>query len=125
MRILLEDSAARRLTSTDPWVKQAKLTADDGAEDDEFGSSLSISGDTIVVGASYDGNLPYGSATIFYRNHGGSDNWGKVTKITPSDDSYQDGFGCCVSISGDTLIVGSYADNAPRLSRSDKSCHIC
>ena len=33
------------------WSEQAKLTASDGAEDDYFGSSVSIDGDTAVIGA--------------------------------------------------------------------------
>ena len=33
------------------WTEQAKLTASDGAADDQFGSSVAIAGDTIVVGA--------------------------------------------------------------------------
>ena len=34
------------------WTQVAKLTADDGAEGDYFGTSVSIDGDTVVVGAS-------------------------------------------------------------------------
>ena len=33
------------------WTEQAKLTASDGAADDQFGRSVAIAGDTIVVGA--------------------------------------------------------------------------
>ena len=36
------------------WTQVAKLTADDGAADDYFGSSVSIDGDTVVIGAKYD-----------------------------------------------------------------------
>jgi hypothetical protein len=35
----------------DAWGQVAKLTASDGASDDHFGYSVSISGDTVVVGA--------------------------------------------------------------------------
>ena len=33
------------------WTQVAKLTADDGAADDQFGISVSIDGDTVVIGA--------------------------------------------------------------------------
>ena len=33
------------------WTQVAKLTADDGAASDEFGYSVSIDGDTMVIGA--------------------------------------------------------------------------
>jgi len=35
------------------WVQQAELTASDGAAFDEFGSSVAVSGSTIVVGAGW------------------------------------------------------------------------
>ena len=35
------------------WAEMAKLTASDAAADDDFASSVAISGDTIVVGASF------------------------------------------------------------------------
>jgi uncharacterized repeat protein (TIGR01451 family) len=62
-----------------------------------FGHSVSISGDSIVVGGpTLIGNgIPY----VFDRNQGGADNWGLVTSI-PS------GSGQSVSISGNTIISG-------------------
>jgi len=36
------------------WTQVAKLTAGDGAADDHFGSSVSIDGDTMVIGAYQD-----------------------------------------------------------------------
>ena len=41
------------------WSYQAKLSAPDGAIDDDFGDSVAISGNTIVVGAPYDDNGKY------------------------------------------------------------------
>ncbi|MDP8238925.1 MAG: T9SS type A sorting domain-containing protein, partial [Candidatus Hatepunaea meridiana] len=50
------------------WTEQAKLTADDGAVHDRFGSSVSFSGDYAVVGADRDddGGSSSGSAYIYY-----------------------------------------------------------
>ena len=51
---------------------EAKLTASDAAERDQFGGSVSVSGDTAVVGAYFDddaGNLS-GSAYVFVRSGG-------------------------------------------------------
>ena len=36
------------------WSEQQKLTASDGARDDDFGYSVSIDGDTAVIGARLD-----------------------------------------------------------------------
>jgi hypothetical protein len=91
------------------WAQVTKLKASDGDEGDIFGASVSISGDTLVVGAQGNGNY-IGSAYIFNRDQGGPDNWGQVKKITASD-AVQD-FGLSVSISGDTVVVGTFTESA-------------
>ena len=64
------------------WKRISKLRAADAASRDIFGESVSISGDTVVVGARLDddGGGESGSAYIFGRNEGGADNWGQVKK---------------------------------------------
>jgi hypothetical protein len=104
---------SRNQGGTDSWGQVTKITASDGAEYDFFGTSVSISGDTAIVGAwgeDQNGDES-GSAYIFSRNHGGSDSWGQVTKITASDGAIGDTFGYSVSISGDTAIVGANRDD--------------
>ncbi len=104
----------RNQGGADNWSEVANFTASDGAADDFFGWSVSISDDTIVVGAPGDdigANNGQGSAYIFYRNQGGADNWGEVAKLTASDGAADDYFGRSVSISGDTVVVGVYCDD--------------
>ena len=50
------------------WTQVAKLTADDGAAGDDFGISVSIDGNTVVVGARLDDRqgIHSGSAYVFY-----------------------------------------------------------
>ena len=93
----------------DNWGEVQKLIASDGDENDHFGISVSISDDTVVVGALFgDGNEPNtGSAYIFYRDRGGSDNWGEVKKLTASDGDESDHFGRSISQSGNTVVVGT------------------
>jgi hypothetical protein len=97
----------------DAWGQVAKLTASDGADGDSFGTSVSISGDTVVVGAYGDDDNGYdsGSAYVFGRDQGGADAWGQVAKLTASDGASDDSFGTSVSISGDTVVVGAYRDD--------------
>lgn len=89
------------------WTETAKLKASDGAVDDRFGASVSISGNTTVIGSNKDGNLGYesGSAYVFQYNGTG---WAKVAKLTASDGAGCDRFGTSVSVSGDTAVIGSY-----------------
>ena len=55
------------MRSDTTWSQQAKLTAFDAAAGDEFGFSVSISGDYAIVGAwcDDDGGTDSGSAYIF------------------------------------------------------------
>ncbi len=87
-----------------------KLQASDGYLEDHFGTSVAISGDTIVVGS--HGNdarqTDSGAAYIFERDSGGAGNWGEVQKLIASDASPGDWFGACVDVDGDTAIVGAW-----------------
>ena len=92
------------------WTQEAKITADDGSVDDEFGRSISIDGDYVVVGACHDDyyGIDRGSAYIFNKS---GNNWIQQTKITASNGADFDYFGCPVSISGNyALISANYHD---------------
>ena len=112
IRIIVEDHEAIYPITIDPFIERKKLLASDGLGVDYFGVSVSISGDTAIVGALYgdNGNLS-GSAYIFSRDYEGADNWGEVKKLTASDGEAYDNFGYSVSIGGYTAIVGAYRDS--------------
>ncbi len=82
------------------------VAADDAS--DEFGYSVAVSGDTLVVGASFEGGQ-VGAAYVFDRNQGGADTWGQVKKLTASDGAADDQFGASVILSGNTLVAGALA----------------
>jgi hypothetical protein len=92
------------------WSQKAKLTPDDGATDDHFGYSVSISGDYAIVGAygDDDNGNDSGSAYIFERM---GIEWSQKAKLTPDDGATDDHFGYSVSISGDYAIVGAPLDD--------------
>lgn len=93
----------------DNWGQVKKLSAFDGVATDEFGISVSISGDTIVVGARRDddGGIDSGSVCVFECNQGGSNIWGQVTKLIASHAAVADEFGGSVSISNDIIVAGA------------------
>ena len=86
------------------WSQQDKVRAVGASFGVEFGISLAVSDDTLVVGAPSDGD---GSAYVFVRS-GGS--WDLQEKLTASDPSEGDEFGCSVALDGDTAVVGAPAD---------------
>lgn len=90
-----------------------KLTPNDGAAGDQFGVSTAMSGDVLVIGAYQDdvgSNVDQGSAYVFMRNQGGSNQWGFVKKLIASDGAANDHFGSGVAVSGDVIVVGAYLD---------------
>jgi hypothetical protein len=90
---------------------QQKLQAADGVTGDQFGVSIALSGDTLVVGANGDDigeNMNQGSAYVFIRSGGG---WIEQQKLIANDGAANDYFGVRVAVSGDTLVVGAYCDD--------------
>jgi len=87
------------------WTQQQKLTADDGATGDQFGMSIDLEGETVVVGApgDDDGGSSAGSAYVFVRTAGV---WTQRQKIAANDPSVSAMFGE-VAISGNSIVVGA------------------
>jgi trimeric autotransporter adhesin len=92
------------------WYFQAQLTTSDGAVNDQFGSSVSLSsdGNTALVGAiskTLGGNDHQGVAYIFTRS---GSVWSQQQELTASDGEAGDQFGYSVSLSGDgnTALIG-------------------
>jgi hypothetical protein len=89
------------------WSQQQKLTASGAAPNDKFGYSVSISNDTVVVGAYYDDNVA-GSAYVFARN--GLD-WSQDAVLRAADSNDNDMFGYSVAIDDNWAVVGApYSD---------------
>ncbi len=87
------------------WVQEAELASATGASGDEFGTSVAISGVTVVAGAPEDGSNGEGAATIFEQDRGGPGNWGEVLTVVPPT-TYRE-FGQSVSVDGDRVVVGA------------------
>jgi hypothetical protein len=88
------------------WVQQTKLLASDGISGDKFGCSVSLDGNTALIGAYLDndnGNCS-GSAYVFTRS---GNTWTQQAKLLASDGDVNDQFGSSVSVSGDTALISS------------------
>jgi hypothetical protein len=91
------------------WTEQDKLIATDGENGDNFGDSVSIDGNYLIVGAPYDGRYSTGAAYIFKRD---GSTWVEEEKLIASDAEDGDFFGYSVSIDGTYALVGAYGDNS-------------
>ena len=88
------------------WTQQQKLTASDGQSGDQFGTSVHISGTSVIVGSTK--NQSNGAAYIFTRS---GSTWTQQQKLTASDGAANDYFGNSVVIDGDNAIIGAFLDD--------------
>ena len=100
----------------DDPTETAKLTASDGAADDEFGRSVGIDGNTVVVGAPQtddvdDNNMSVsdsGSAYVFTKPGAGWATATETAKLTAYNGAADDEFGRSVAVDRDTVVVGAH-----------------
>lgn len=94
------------------WGGNVRRRPTSEAAQDQFGASVSLSGDTVIVGAPFnpERGVGAGAAYVIERGPGGV-GLGTLTALNASDASAEDHFGVSVSISGDTAIAGADADD--------------
>jgi hypothetical protein len=92
------------------WGREYRLEANDAAELDQFGYSVSLVERRALVGA-YGESLYRGAAYVYARDAAG---WIHEQKLFAGDGVEGDSFGWSVSLDGDRLLVGAYAHDAGR-----------
>jgi hypothetical protein len=83
-------------------TQTAVLTSSDGQQ---FGRSVAIDGDTIVIGAPFTDGVP--AVYVFVKPAGGWVDMTETAKLTASDTTQLSFLGGVVSISGDTIASGA------------------
>ena len=91
----------------DSWVVDQELSIpanpNNGSDLTDFGTSIAIDGDTMIVGAP-GSNGGRGVAYVFTQNGGV---WSQSQRILPSDSGRSDRFGASSAISGNTIAIGA------------------
>lgn len=109
--------------SGDTWTLQCRLSSTDAAPGQQFGASLAIDGNTIVVGAylaqAHDRNA--GAAYVFTR---AGHRWVQRAKLTASDPSDFAFFGAAVAIKGHQILVGAPVAQAAYLFRLQRGSYV-
>lgn len=107
-----------------PWGQVAALSGSDTLAGDQFGQSVAIDGNVMVVGApNVDlAQSNVGSVYVFRRDPNNANAWLQAAKIVPPafNTNGNDNFGTAVALQGDTLLVGAPGANltgAPRSGR--------
>jgi len=93
------------------WTLQAKLESGDADAGDEFALSVSLSGDTALIGAWKDDTafgVEAGSAYVYTRS---GSVWTQEARLEAGDAAVGDQFGISVSIDGETALIGAHKDD--------------
>jgi len=97
------------LTATGALTQNAKLTAAGGAVTDHFGSSVSVSSTTALVGApSFEAP---GYACLYLNLDTLTGTVNEAVRLWPADGFMSDGFGSSVSLAGDIIVIGAESAN--------------
>ncbi len=92
------------------WAQEARLIAPGGEQDDRFGQSVALRGETLIVGAPQATGPAYqsGAAFVYIREPGGG--WQLRQRLAASDGEAYDLFASSVALDGDLLVVGAPQD---------------
>jgi len=125
LRLVVEEHGALYPLTIDPIAQQAYLKASTADVEDHFGEVVAISGDTVVVGTTWEDSAATGvngnqtdnsaknagAAYVFVRSGTG---WTQQAylKASNTESSGWDKFGCSAAISGDTVVVGAFLESS-------------
>lgn len=120
----LDAGAAYVFTRTGTvWSQQAYLKASNAEGMDLFGASVSLSGDTLAVGARYEASISpgingdqtdntasgIGAVYVFTR---AATVWSQQAYVKSSNPQGGDELGLALALSGDTLAVGAFGESS-------------
>jgi hypothetical protein len=99
------------VSNADVWTHQARLVASVPGAGEHFGAAVSVSHNTIVIGAfgNDDRATNAGAAYVFVREGAV---WTQQAVLTASNSEAADYFGWSVAITNDTIVVGAYAEDS-------------
>jgi uncharacterized repeat protein (TIGR01451 family) len=92
------------------WTRQATLLPPTPVAQLHFGSSVAISGDTVVVGAPGSNSSPTGRAYVYVRS---GQSWTVQATLVGLDTAWTDAFAANVAVSGDTAVVTAPEADTP------------
>jgi FG-GAP repeat len=103
------------------WSQQAYMKASNADAEDRFGTSVAVSGDTALVGASFeaskatgvngdqtDNSLSTSGAVYVYVRNGTT--WSQQAYLKASNPDATDFFGDSVAVSSDVAVVGAFQE---------------
>lgn len=113
---------------TNQWSQQAYLKASNTNENDRFGSSVAVYGDTVVVGAPDEDSSAsgingfqspttqgYSSGAVYVFERNASSEWSQQAYVKAGNNGAADNFGASVAMNGlggDVVVVGAPGEDS-------------
>ena len=94
------------------FSQRQKITSTPRGVGAQFGDAVALDGNTMVVGARYDGTTASQAGAAFVYVRSGT-TWTQQAVLLASDGAVADKFGYSVAISGNTIVVGAFNDDSP------------
>ncbi|HEY1121782.1 MAG TPA: hypothetical protein VGE67_09285 [Haloferula sp.] len=121
--LTVDDAGARYPLTIDPIAQQAYAKASNTESEDGFGTSVAVSGNTVVIGAPLESSNATGvngngfnnyapssgAAYVFVRD---GETWSQQAYLKASNTGEGDGFGWSVAISNNSIVVGAYQEDS-------------
>ncbi len=96
-------------TAASQWVEEQKLVPSHCGIDNEFGVSVSISDDRVLIGAlGHSDNGSFSGAAYVFEYDARTSRWIEEHELLAADGQGSDQFGRSVAVSGDTALVGAH-----------------
>lgn len=117
------------------WVHEAYIKASNSGAGDQFGTSIGLSGDTLVVGSpeeDSDGtsivsgagtlttvNDKFNSGASYIYRHTEGSGWSQEAAIKAANSQSNDYFGTSVAVSGNLVVVGAWREDSNQTTITD------
>ncbi len=108
---ILAGSAYVYRLENESWQSEAKLVPTDTGPDDRFGVSVSLSGDSALIGAPRNGAGGIDGAAYIFQRVGSE--WNEVARLFSASSDGGNLFGTAVSIDSGLALVGAPLNNYP------------
>lgn len=92
------------------WAFVARLAPNDTNNTSWFGSSVSLSGDRALVGATWDDENGHRSGSAYVFDFDGTQ-WSETQKLLPTEPAENEQFGIAVALLGNRALIGARGGN--------------
>jgi len=93
------------------WLPEDKILPDEPTQPFNFGYSVALSGETLMVGSPFSDESVFDGGAVYVHDRQADGEWTRSQSLTSTPSAVDAGFGWCVELSGDLAVVGAPFEN--------------